>query len=136
MSPTATDLQVADLMSIEPITIIDDAPLAEAEQLMQQRSISGLPVVDAQGRLIGVLSQTDLVRAHVVEEHWNRWPGLSVRHLMTSPALTVSATARISEAAAKMERHHVHRLVVVDPEQRPSGVISTLDLVRALVEEG
>jgi CBS domain-containing protein len=136
MSPTATDLQVADLMSIEPITITEDAPLAQAEQLMQQRSVTGLPVVDGQGRLVGVLSQTDLVRAHVVEEHWNRWPGLAVRHLMTSPPLTVSATARISEAAALMEKHHVHRLVVVDPDLRPTGVISTLDLVRALVEEG
>jgi len=125
-------LRVADLMSIEPVTVFDGASLSEAEKLMQQRGITGLPVVDAEGRLVGVISQTDLLRAHVVDEHWARWPGLAVRHLMTSPALTIAADAPIADAAAEMERHHVHRLVV-ETGGRPTGVLSTMDLVRALV---
>jgi CBS domain-containing protein len=126
---------VADLMSIEPVTISQDASLADAEQLMQRRSVTGLPVVDDGGHLVGVVSQTDLLRAHVVDDHWARWPGLKVRHLMTTPALTVSARAALSEAASVMEQHHVHRLVVVDTSNRPTGVLSTMDLVRSLVEE-
>lgn len=124
---------VADLMSIEPVTIRDDATISDAERLMQRRGVTGLPVVDHGGHLVGVVSQTDLLRAHVVDEHWTRWPGLKVRHLMTSPALTVAADAPISEAASVMEQRHVHRLVVVDAANRPTGVLSTMDLVRSLV---
>jgi CBS domain-containing protein len=54
--------------------------------------------------------------------------------VMTSPALTIDAAATVSEAAGAMEQHQVHRLVVVDPEGRPTGVLSTLDLVRQLAE--
>lgn len=133
MNPKLATLRVADLMSIEPVTVFDGASLSEAEKLMQQRGVTGLPVVDAAGRLVGVISQTDLLRAHVVDDHWARWPGLAVRHLMTSPALTIAADAPIAEAAAVMERHHVHRLVV-ETGGRPTGVLSTMDLVRALVD--
>ncbi len=133
MNAQLAALRVADLMSIEPVTVFDGASLSEAEKLMQQRGVTGLPVVDASGRLVGVISQTDLLRAHVVDDHWARWPGLAVRHLMTAPALTIEADASIAEAASVMERHHVHRLVV-ETAGRPTGVLSTMDLVRALVE--
>jgi CBS domain-containing protein len=53
---------------------------------------------------------------------------------MSSPALTIEATAAVTEAATVMERFQVHRLVVVDTAGRPTGVLSTLDLVRGLVE--
>lgn len=131
---TTVEYCVADLMSIEPVTIRQDATLATAEQLMQRRGVTGLPVTDEQGHLVGVVSQTDLLRAHVVDDHWARWPGLKVRHLMTAPALTVAANASISEAASLMEQRHVHRLVVVDTANRPTGVLSTMDLVRTLVD--
>jgi CBS domain-containing protein len=134
MTTKLADLCVADLMSIEPVTISESASLADAEQLMQRRGVTGLPVVDARGRLVGVVSQTDLLRAHVVDDHWARWPGLSVRHLMTAPALTIPADSPIAEAAGVMEEHHVHRLVVVDLANRPTGVLSTMDLVRSLVD--
>jgi CBS domain-containing protein len=52
---------------------------------------------------------------------------------MTAPSLTVQADAPLVEAAARMEEHHVHRLVVVEPEGgRPIGVLSTTDIVRAV----
>jgi CBS domain-containing protein len=55
---------------------------------------------------------------------------------MTSPALTITADAGVGDAAARMERERVHRLVVVGPDgSAPIGVISTTDLVRAMVEE-
>jgi CBS domain-containing protein len=56
---------------------------------------------------------------------------------MTSPALTIHRSTALADAARKMERHHVHRLVVVadDDEGLPIGVMSTTDLVRAMAEE-
>lgn len=126
---------VGELMSIEPITIGADRPVTEAEQLMTKRGVSGLPVVDRLGRLMGVISQTDLVRAHASGRAIESWPGLAARHLMTSPALTIRLDETLLSAARLMEQHHVHRLVVVAPDGRhPVGVLSTTDLVRALAD--
>lgn len=135
MTTRTTGPSVGELMSIEPITIGVDEAIGHAEQLMSQRGITGLPVVDRVGRLQGVLSQTDIVRAHASGQPLASWPGLAVRHLMTSPALTIRIDESLLTAARMMEQHHVHRLVVVAPDgQHPVGVISTTDLVRALVE--
>jgi len=127
---------VGELMSTNPIVVSADAPLAEAARLLEQHHVHGLPVVDALGGLVGVVSQTDMLRARATDDLWARWPGLRVRHLMTSPALTIAAEAGIAAAAVRMERERVHRLIVVGPDgQTPVGVVSTTDLVHAMVEE-
>jgi CBS domain-containing protein len=127
-------LRVADLMSIEPISIEESAPVRLAQQLIDRHAVSGLPVVDAGGRLVGVISQTDLVRVHADEALRIQWTAWRVSAVMSCPALTIDSTATVSEAAGAMEQHHVHRLVVVDAQRRPTGVLSTLDLVRGLAE--
>lgn len=133
MTRTAT---VGDLMTADPIVVSADAPLADAARLLEQHHVHGLPVVDALGGVIGVVSQTDMLRARSTDDLWSRWPGLRVRHLMTAPALTINADAPVGEAAARMEHEHVHRLVVVDSDgATPVGIISTTDLVRAMLQE-
>lgn len=135
MTTRTTSPTVGELMSIEPVTIGIDEAIGRAEQLMSERAVTGLPVVDRSGRLQGVLSQTDIVRAHASGQPLATWPGLAVRHLMTSPALTIRLDESLLTAARMMEQHHIHRLVVVAPDgQHPVGVISTTDLVHALVE--
>ena len=135
MKTRTTGPTVGELMSIEPVTVGIDEPVGTAETLMSERGVTGLPVVDATGRLMGVLSQTDIVRAHASGQPLASWPGLAVRHLMTSPALTIRIDESLLAAARMLEKHHVHRLVVVAPDgEHPVGVISTTDLVRALVE--
>jgi CBS domain-containing protein len=91
-------------------------------------------VVGEAGDLVGVISQTDLVRARATEWLWSNWTGLQVRHLMSRPPLTIRRSASLETAAIQMERDHVHRLVVVadDDATYPVGVISTSDIVRAL----
>ena len=109
-------------------------PSPVAAKVLDEAHISGAPVVDAKGTLVGVLSRTDLLHARATERLWERWPGLRVRHLMHWPAITVLATLSLDEAAVLMEREHVHRLVVVEPgRDRPVGSLST-DLVHAMVE--
>ena len=126
---------VGELMSVDPVTIGADEPAQAAEQLMAERRVSGLPVVARSGKLVGVVSQTDLVRAHAAGQSLASWPGLAVRHLMTAPALTVRIDESLLEAARRMEERHVHRLVVVSAEgDTPIGVISTLDLVGSLAD--
>jgi len=127
-------ITVGDLMAEEPIVVRADAPLSEAAHLIDEYDISGLPVIAEAGDLLGVISETDLVRARATEWLWANWTGLHVRHLMSSPALTIHASAPVAAAAIQMERDHVHRLVVVSDDDpiMPIGVISTSDLVRAL----
>lgn len=128
---------VADRMARNPIMIHADASLTEAAATMDRDHVHGLPVVDHEGSLVGVLSQTDLNRARATEYLWVNWPGLSVRHLMTSPAVTIHRSTPLIVAARKMEQHGIHRLVVVEDgdEATPIGVLSMTDLIHALVEE-
>jgi CBS domain-containing protein len=122
---------VGDVMTPNPISIVDSASLAEAVGILDSRKVTGLPVVDATGSLVGVLSQTDLVRAQANQQLAKNWPGLAVGEIMTKPALTISATARLDEAARVMDERRVHRLVVTDEAANPIGIISTSDLVRS-----
>jgi CBS domain-containing protein len=133
-SPDETDLiTVGELMTPDPIVIDESASVDEAVRMLEENEVSGLPVVDRDGLLLGVVSQTDIVRARAVDYLWHRWPGLRVRHLMHSPALTADRSMSLEEAAQSMEHAQVHRLVVVaDDQMTPIGVISTTDLVRAL----
>jgi CBS domain-containing protein len=126
------ELRVRDLMTLEPVTVRGDQPLAGADQLMRQFGVSGLPVVDQSGGLVGVLSRTD-VMALAGDPRVEAWQGKSVAATMTAPSLTIEADAPLGEAAAKMEEHHVHRLVVVEAQGgRPVGILSTADIVRAV----
>ena len=137
MTRTTAALVVGDVMALEPVVVRADALLSEAVKVMERHHVHGVPVVDGAGSLVGVLSQTDLLRARATEFLWANWPGLAVRHLMSNPALTVHRSTALADAARKMERHHVHRLVVVadEDESLPIGVVSTSDIVRTMAEE-
>lgn len=128
---------VGALMSTDPIVVSADAPLADAARLLEKHHVHGLPVVDRDGALVGVLSQTDLNRARSTEYLWANWPGLAVRHLMTSPAVTVHRSTPLLAAARRMEEEHIHRLVVVEDgdDSNPIGVLSMTDLIHALAAE-
>jgi CBS domain-containing protein len=122
---------VGEVMTANPVSIVETASLKEAAGILDSRKITGLPVVDASGLLVGVLSQTDLVRVRANQHLVSNWPGLAVGQVMTKPALTIAVTATLEEAAQAMETSRVHRLVVTDGAATPIGIISTSDLVRS-----
>jgi CBS domain-containing protein len=126
---------VGDLMTGDPVVAILDMPLADAAAIMDFYRVSGLPVVDWEGRVVGVVSHTDLLHARTTEALWSAWPGLAVRHLMTQPAVTVTPDVTVDEAARLMEEHRIHRLVVTAADgETPIGVLSVSDLVRSMGE--
>ncbi len=126
---------VGELMTDGAVMASTDLSLADAAELMDFYRVSGLPVVDGDGDLVGVISQTDLLHARTTRALWQAWPGLTVRHLMTGPAVTVTSEVSLDEAARLMERRRIHRLVVVaDDDETPIGVLSVSDLVRAMAD--
>ena len=137
MTSTSHVLTVADRMTIEPIVVGMNESLGEAVRLMDQHGVSGLPVVDASGSLVGVVSQRDLARARATEHLWASWPGLAVRHLMTHPAVTVRRSVPLAVAIRRMERMRIHRLVVVDDRdaELPIGMLSLTDVVHSIALE-
>jgi CBS domain-containing protein len=131
------DLRVADIMTIDPVTIRPDDSIEVAERLLRLNRISGLPVVDADDSLLGVISQTDLLLVGspaLGAALRNRPTGLRVGELMTSPALTVPLTTALGEAARRMRDARVHRLVAVDDDGQPVGVLSATDFVSLFAE--
>lgn len=127
----ATARTVGEVMTANPVSIISTASLAEVARILDAQKISGLPVVDGDGALAGVVSQTDLVRVRADQQLSQTWPGLAVGLVMTKPALTIPVTATLEEAARVMSECHVHRLVVTNGAAIPIGIISASDLVRS-----
>ena len=134
---TQTDLRVADLMTIDPITVSADASIEDAEELMRQNHVTGLPVVDLGSHLVGVISQTDLLylalpRVQALIRHRER--GVRVGDVMSTPPVTIESGRRIRDAAILMNDQRLHRLVAVDEHGRPVGVISSMDFVTLAAE--
>jgi CBS domain-containing protein len=131
-------LAVADVMTMDPVTIGVEESVEAAERLMASYGIRGLPVVDADGHLVGVVSQTDLMfegGPSLSQLVRGRISKLRVGELMSSPPVTVGMSATLSEAARLMRDERVHRLVVVNDDARPIGVLSATDYV-ALIADG
>jgi CBS domain-containing protein len=122
---------VGNLMTANPVVVDADAPATEAERLIKTYRVSGLPIV-RDGEVVGVISQTDLVVARSSAMISANWERMRVRHLMTTPAVTVHAGTPVARAADLMVRRHIHRLVVIDDEDKPIGILTALDALRVL----
>jgi CBS domain-containing protein len=133
MQTDPTRTTVGALMTGNPIVVDVDAPLADVAGILGRFAIGGLPVIDATGAVVGVISETDLLRVRATSDLWARWPGLRARHLMSQPVLSITADRPVDEAARMMESWAVHRLIVVAEDGvTPVGILSTGDLVRAM----
>jgi hypothetical protein len=126
------DLTVDRLMTRDPVCIGAQASLVDVADLLDDYAISGLPVIDARGDLVGIISRTDLVRVRASQEPWAGWHGLVVADLMSRPVVTVHPRDRVSTAAELMTSNQVHRLIVIDDDGTPVGVLSETDVVREI----
>lgn len=123
-------VKVRDYMNREAITLSPETNLFQAIDVLVVNRISGAPVVDAQGNLVGVLSESDCLRGILNEAYFEETCG-TVKSLMSEAVKTIDADADILKAAAHFVEHGRRRLPVTE-QGRLVGQISRRDLLRAL----
>ncbi len=140
-------MKVQDLMTTDVATTGPDALLKEAAVELVRRKISGMPVVDDDRQVLGVLSETDILAKEgdprrgsgflqwLVDpgDPWitARFDAVTVGEAMSTPARTITPDRRVVEAATIMLDEDINRLPVVDPDGTLVGLLSRGDLVRA-----
>jgi CBS domain-containing protein len=124
---------VGDVMTPDPLAIPEDLSAREAARLLEFYRVSGAPVVDDVGEVIGVLSQSDLIHALATAPLQDAWSAFLARDLMSTPAVTVGDGVLVEQAARLMEAHRIHRLIVLgDGGRVPVGIVTASDLVREM----
>ncbi len=148
------DLTAADLMQASVITVGRRMSVADVERVLVEHRIGGVPVTDAGGLVVGVVSMRDLVERYADElpgrpfasfydaPTWDpdeeygtsRLPESTedvAEDVMTGSVHAVEKESSIREVAAKMTKHEIHRVLVIDRGQL-IGIVSTTDIVRAI----
>lgn len=147
-------LTAADLMTAPVMTIPHETSLREAARLLSGSHISGAPVVDGDGRCIGVLSSSDFVTWASEEKRaigegvkttcfiapWGDMIDIEesadneIRHYMKAPLVSAELTTPIGELAEKMVDAHIHRILVVVENDLPRGIVTSTDILAALAK--
>lgn len=152
---TTTELCVTDFMTRDVVAVEKETNLTEAIQIMDLKSLSAVPVVDQQGFVCGMLSTSDLISLtyqlqcdvtvlpHVsaaVRESFATMlaednESLKVTDAMTADVATISWQENLGTAARKFLDNACHHLPVIDESNRPIGILSTTDIIKALADQ-
>lgn len=152
---TLFDLTAEDLMSRDVLFIPFRMSVRAAAHRLAQAGVSGAPVVDDEGRCLGVLSKTDLIRyldqqgprqtvVRCPGDIFADWqmleleslPADEVTRFMSTDMVTADQGTSISELARVMHVSHVHRVLIVDKVGKVVGIVSPMDILAALADEG
>ncbi len=126
-------ITVRDIMHTDIISVAPNALIEHALDLMIEYKISGLPVVDHDGQLVGVISEFDALELMCDESH-EYWPVEPVAGLMTSPVESVSPEMLVNDLAHLFHDGNIRRFPVVE-QGRLVGVVSRRDVVKAIRAE-
>ncbi len=115
-------MQARDMMSRDILTVQEKAALSEAASLIVRHRISGLPVLDEADRLVGIITERDLILRH--------WTVRLVEDVMTRDVITVSESAPVSEISTLLIENNIKRVIVMNGSH-VAGVVSRVDVIRA-----
>lgn len=146
--------KVGTVMTRDVVTVRESTPFKKVARLLEESRISGLPVLDDDEHVIGVVSETDLMQHQAGDPGPVRHPALrrwkllvsgtarrrlaksratNAGSLMSTPAVTVHADDSIAEAARTMAEHHIERLPVLDAEDRMVGIVARRDILQVFL---
>jgi CBS domain-containing protein len=144
--PFARDIMTRAVKSIAPA-----APVEEVRRLMSASGISGFPVVDERNRVVGVVSESDIIlyeinpQPHLVarlkqvilpRSGASQSPGGTAADIMSSPAITARDDAPLRELSQELLEKKIKRIIIVDQNRHPVGVVSRIDIVKAFERLG
>lgn len=145
-------LVVKDLMTSQVVVVSAETPLADAAQRLLEHRISGLPVVDNDGALVGIITEADFLAAmgipchHATHTVWQslealfqqrqRMNGLHgmVADIMIKNVVTINAEQTLHDVIETMKKSQIKRLVVTDAANKVMGIVTRSNLVRVLLE--
>jgi CBS domain-containing protein len=110
------------------ITVNESTPLKEVTKMFSERKITGAPVVNANGELVGVISETDIIRK---TNNIGAWSPSTAGQIMTKPAVTVAPNETLQRVSEMMYNRRIHRVVVAEGTQI-RGILTTMDILRAI----
>jgi CBS domain-containing protein len=129
----ANEIPLSAVMRAGVVCVSPDMPTSAVLSLMLERGFGGVPVVDTEGRPIGLVSKTDLLRQFAADEESNNGgastPDRTVGESMTPLTIALPPSASVAQAAALMASQGLHRLPVVSEKGEVVGIISPLDIL-------
>jgi CBS domain-containing protein len=147
---TERAMKAKDVMTHCVVTIAQEAPIRDAIARMISHQVSGMPVVDKEGQLVGIVSEADFLRRHELHtegpprrwlelligpgspaEDYARSHGLTVEHVMSREVFTVGPDASLGDVVALMDEHAIKRVPVIE-DGRIAGIVTRADLMSAL----
>jgi CBS domain-containing protein len=136
---------VRDVMTSRVVWVTKDAPYKEVAARLRENGVSAFPVLDDEGKVIGVVSEADLLTKEALDGGYDGMPGMitgllrrkeqgkargiTAADLMTHPAVTISPDAAVENAARLMYKSTIERLPVVDADGRLTGIITRADVL-------
>ncbi len=144
------EMLVQEVMTKDVISITKYESILQVASILTEKNISGLPVVDKEKKLIGIITQADILsmvgvgREHTFKDLLKymlgeplpaRRLGDHVGDIMTTPALTVKPDANIAEAVRIMDEKRIRRLTVVDDKNTLIGILTRADILKAVIKK-
>jgi CBS-domain-containing membrane protein len=150
-------LTAKDIMTTEIITVTPETRVEELAHLLWENRISGAPVVDDEGRLIGVVTESDLIdqnkkihiptvatildsiilleNPHKLDKEFRKMAGTRVKDIAAPKTVTIKEETPLDEIASIMSRKRIHTLPVIDAAGKLVGVVGKLDIIKTYIKE-
>jgi len=128
-------MNVADLIvsRTEVFSVTDTATVHDAARYLRERQMRAVGVLDAQGKLLGVVSQSDISDKVAAENKCPAW--MRIPEIMSTRLVTVAPETSLDECLHLMDRHGIFHLAVVDPQGGYRGLISVQDLLKVIASD-
>lgn len=149
-SSLGKEMLVRDVMTRNVITVSKYDSVMKVADVLVEKNISGLPVVDRDKRLVGIITQADILsvlgigRQYTLKDMLRKMLGESVPErrigdvvgdIMTSPVHTITPDATVAEAVSIMDDRKIRRLMVVNEKNEPMGIITRADILKAVINK-